>query len=1075
MDISKKNNEGISFEKYYPVFESKEGVQLRAKGKVAEFTFKFEKKENKRYRLFNAGQTAIYYYWKSEFGCNAQYHQISDSLDVKHAYKAQYCLDFSSEVSELYVKRVHKQVDWPPMVWYIPLSPVPTAWKTGIFACAKNVKVEQGGYLRMRVDIRVRAKAYEEPEFSYLIDIPQNTYSWREISKDIEIPTNAKCVYCFVEGVKYSGELYLETPYLKASGQNLLCDFNMPAPRSTNFDWVGQNITKREWPKFEIKLNGKVFFKDEIFERCHCGSEWAVDIPQHLLKKKNKLSYRYISDYHDTMPYNLQEVAILEQPAGELAIISCSKLASIADKARILLRTEKENVKVSFLCESNAVQGEKEYIFKEKGLHGIALTCLKPAQNVNFTLKTETTEIRGNIERIAIKKQDNVLVGTGDMIYVEQTESYTEEYLSWYVSNNVGNFITVRPTYRWSGTRVINPKVWALFNRVLNELDMKYVLMFDGREAPGCDTQPSQKMLKGKGYMGAQRHEVCMHCSYQAKTAVVNDPFDKACIQLITEIRKENPEYIFPFDPISEEVQLQYFEKLAKGENIDFRWRKEIVVAYMRAARGGIATRHTGVTPYFKYFFEAGFSWVGAETMYSTHEQILSFLRGACRNIGQKNYGVHNAVQWSTYPHDTPDRFRRYRLALYDSYLLGASDINTEEGLWRIEEYWVPFNRFSKACIGHLKQEQDFMDYVTTHTRSGEFYTPVAFMHGRLDGTNLVVEHRTWGLPSHVTDAERSWGMMRVFYPLAQRNCIYRKPDCSATEPQGYYSGTPIGCVDAIPAECELSMLKNYKTVAFAGYHCFEDEDMDKLEKFANDGGRVLMSLVHFTNTSMANDIKSGNFSFAEAVEKFTIGAPEFVTSTKNGIDFTYCRNMRTDNAQVIATTDDNQPLLLSYSLGKGKIVVMAAKEYPAHKAIEDTYKEALESIGLESFDEENVWAKTDEKVTFAVYNQEDASKHVYFLAVDWYNEPEKIRKATLRIKTCEYEVKLPFGVMIKCVVNGESFAYPKSESAEVINLTQKSFTVQGKGIVDFVYGKNGQEKNITVDFTNKPVQLIEI
>lgn len=1074
MNINEHNNDGISFEKYYPVFESEEGVQLRAQGKAAELSFNFEKKPDKRYRLFNAGQTAIYYYWKSEPGCGAQYHQITDSLDTKHAFKAQYCLDFSSETAESHIKRVHKQVDWSPMIWYIPLSPVPTAWKTGIFACAKNLKVEEGGFLRMRVDIRVQAKAHEDPEFSYILDLPQGSYEWKEIVKDIEIPTNAKCVYCFVEGKQYKGELYLETPFLKASGQNVLCDFNMPAPGSTRFDWAGQNVTKREWPKFEIKLNGKVFYKGEIFERCHCGSDWSVDIPQKLLKKKNKLSYRFISNYHDPMPYNLQEIAILEQPAGEIAMISCSKIASLSDKARVLLRTEKENMKVSFTCLSDAIQGEKEYIFKEKGLHGIALTCLKPAQNVSFILSTENTQIQGVIERIAVKSQDEVIVGTGDMIYVEQTESYTEEYLSWYISNNVGNLVTVRPTYRWSGTRVINPKVWALFNRLLNELDMKYVLMFDGREAPGYDTQPSKEMLDGKGYIGSQRHEVDGGCSYAAATSASNDPFGNARGQLLTEIKRENPDYTNPTDPIMGDYQAEYFAKIAKGESIDFKWRKQNVVNYMRAAAGGVASRHTGVTPYYKYFLEAGYDWVGAETMYSTHEQILAFLRGACKNADKKIYGVHNAVQWSSCPHDTPDRFRRYRLALYDSYLLGASDINTEEGLWRIEEYWVRHNRFSKACLGHLKEQQDFMDYVTTHTRSGEFYTPVAFMHGRLDGVNLFVEHRAWGLPDHATDAERSWGMMRAFYPLANRNCIYRKPDCSATEPQGYYSGSPFGCVDAIPAECDLSMMKNYKTLAFAGYHYFEDEDMEKLENYANEGGRVLMTLAHFTQTSTAKELKVGELSLAKSVEKFTVGEPKFGVATKDGVAFNYCENMKTDGANVLACTDDNKPLLISYPFGKGEIVVMAAKEYPAHKALAETYKTALENIGLVSFNEEKIWAKADEKITFAVYNQADGAKHIYFLAVDWYNDPNLIRKATLRVGANEYGVEMPFGILIKCVVKGDNFAYPCNEQGEVLEVSEGSFTAQGTGKVQFIFGKNGERKTVELDFASNPVQTVE-
>jgi hypothetical protein len=235
------------------------------------------------------------------------------------------------------------------------------------------------------------------------------------------------------------------------------------------------------------------------------------------------------------------------------------------------------------------------------------------------------------------------------------------------------------------------------------------------------------------------------------------------------------------------------------------------------------------------------------------------------------------------------------------------------------------------------------------------------------------------------------------------------------------------------------------------------------------------MSLVHFTNTSTANELKKGDFAFANAVEKFTVGTPEFTTAKKNGVEFSYCKNMKTDGAQVLATTDDNQPLLIAYPFGKGKIVVMAAKEYPAHKALADTYKTALENIALESFNEERVWAKADEKVTFAVYNQKDESKHVYFLAVDWYNDPETMRKATLRVGANEYGVEMPFGVMIKCVVNGESFAYPCSENAEVLEVSENSFKAQGTGKVQFVCGKNGTQKTVEIDFTNNFVQTVEI
>ena len=58
--------------------------------------------------------------------------------------------------------------------------------------------------------------------------------------------------------------------------------------------------------------------------------------------------------------------------------------------------------------------------------------------------------------------------------------------------------------------------------------------------------------------------------------------------------------------------------------------------------------------------------------------------------------------------------------------------------------------------------------------------------------------------------------------------------------------------------------------------------------------------------------------------------------------------------------------------------------------------------------------------------------------------------------------------------MNGESFAYPCSENAEVLEVNGNSFTAQGTGKVQFICGKNGQQKTVIIDFTNELVQTVE-
>ena len=131
--------------------------------------------------------------------------------------------------------------------------------------------------------------------------------------------------------------------------------------------------------------------------------------------------------------------------------------------------------------------------------------------------------------------------------------------------------------------------------------------------------------------------------------------------------------------------------------------------------------RHTGPSTLFKYFYQAGFKWTGAELMYGPHELIIAAMRGASTCYGNGPIGSHLAVQWSTTPHDTQERFRRYWLSLFICYMQGVDEINTEEGLWHLEEYYQHYHRFSSACVGHLQQQQAFYRYVLSHSRTGTF------------------------------------------------------------------------------------------------------------------------------------------------------------------------------------------------------------------------------------------------------------------------------------------------------------------------------------------------------------------
>ena len=1071
----------MSFERYTQIYDGGEqGRTLRPHKGSAAFSFALDKKEGARYRLFTVGETEQFYFWKDEPDALFLYRMITDALDTAHALKDRYCLNLSCKKYEQYLKRVYQKVAWRPRLSYLAMKPVPTAWRFGITVSAKNLTFAKDGFLQMRVDVRLQKEGVDprsvagKPDFSYVLPFSAGSYDGMALHREIEIPTDTAHVGVFVEGRGYRGECYVEQPHLSAIGHNLLPAFSESTADCEKMDWVGQYISRKEWPEFRVRLNGKVIYTGEIFERCHRYSEWGLDLPTDLLASENTITYELISDYHEPLPYTVYEVGVSEQPDAALSLIAVSKAAPANGKARVLVRTARPNTRVRLQCHSAQLSGKSEYLFREAGLHGILLDCAAPCFDAAFTLSGEGFSVDGAVERIVYRTEDRVITGTGDMIYVHQDDTSMEEYLSWYLSNDIGDLITVRPTYRWSGTRRVNVPMWRRFRRLMRELGLHYVLMADGREVPGLSTQPQRELLGGKGFHGIQLHERDgaqyywgVHKQDTHTKEMVGDLFAFAF--------DEDPDHTS-----SHHSALNHFYN-GGPRNVfadrvmpaDYKLAHEQSVKSLASYRRPWDTRHTGPACLFGAMAEAGYSWLGAETMYSTMETLLGFLRGIARDRNMPAFGVHHAVQWSSTPHESPARYRRYRLALYASYMQGANEINTEEGLWRLEEYYEHHHRFSKACKAHLKQQQDFYRYTSTHSRTGAYTSPMALIHGRDDGVHFFGKNNIWGVRRPQSAAEDSWELLKSFYPKAAVNTSVYKHNCPENEPQGYHSGAPYGILDIIPASGKPATWNAHRALAFLAYNRCEAEGAKQMLSYVKRGGRLLLTRAHLTVTADMDAVYRGELEFAENVMNFANGIPKFAQKTVNGVAVSVCENAQKPDA-VLAACDDGTPLICVYRRGKGEVVLFNVAAYPAHPAIKALYEQQLVRLAAQANAAEAVWAECDDDVEFAVYRQKDGTDHVYFLAVDWYRDPAPLRHATLRVGKDTYDVAFPFGVMLKCVTDGKRAVWAKSEDGEVLSLAN-GVTVQGVGNVTFCVAENGTVTEKTVDFSAAPVQTLDV
>ena len=1039
------------------------------------------------HRLFLSCEDSSSPTLKNESGAELLYMLIDDSLNYEKAEINKYCLDLSCKKPLPFAKRILKKVMWQPLKYglfsYDNFGTYKDNWSFGVMAKAEGLKID--GYLRIRADVWYKKDGINLhdtaafPDESYVKDIPEGTYSYQTISKDITIVREkTACVIITLEGENYSGNIYFECPFLKDyEGKNLLPEFERGNIGLESFAWLGQNLSKREWPEFELSVNGKVVFNDEVFLKIHRFSPVEIPLPKGCFSEgENTISLKYVSDYLDTAPLLIDEVVLLESENSDFTVVRCPDEITYGENTALLIETANSDVKPVF--ESNDFELAEVSGFGEWDFLVYNIKPLREENNLEFTLKYNNTEKHYTVSRCVRKTEDNVCSGSGDMIYVDVSdEKQVRDYIKWYVGNDVGSFVTIRTVYRWGGQRFVNEKLWKSFTKLCEKLNLKYVHISDGRDIPGVATNPAKAMLEGKNFMGRQLHERDGQLFYwgvypREIQAPLEEFFD-----LAMRMGREYPDTVEgSFRPFNVKWNDDFGYSFRRNlcENPDIEEGCKLACKGLANLSKDDFTRHTGPSFMNKYFYENGFKWTGAETMDGATEILLSFMRGASKAYDIEKTGVHLAVQWGNFPHDTEQRYKRYLLSMYVPYMHGVTDINTEEGLWFIEANYAYFNRISDVCERHRQQARRFNKFVRTHSRTGTFYTPIAFLHGRMDGWNGFGVTGLWGMPSMPYGEEsESWRVVKAFYP----NNAIRGNGCSktgcipadTTKPVGIFSGTPLGCIDAIPVE--NGKFNEYSLLIFAGYNKAQSGDLDRIYDYVQGGGTLICAWPHFSDTTFKPDIDNYKLNIVshKLVSTLCEGKPEFVEDNNLKI----CTNVA--DCEVVKTTENGNPLVCSFTLGSGKIILVNSLYYPGNDNVFDLYKEVVETASKAVLAKEPVVVECGDDIEYTIFKQQDGTRHYYFTAVDWYNDSEEKRSAKVSFDGNTYEIAMCFGDMLKLVTDGKVAVLPENDSCEVVELNENSITLQGFGKQNVYVFKNGAKETVTVDFADKSVVSVNL
>lgn len=840
---------------------------------------------------------------------------------------------------------------------------------------------------------------------------------------------------------EFTGDLYLETPSLTSpDGTNLISPFRQEPLELKTPRWVGENLSKIEWPAFELSLNGKTVFQGALFDRIVRWPAFEIPLKAEDLKPgQNTAELRLVKEYETQKDFLLLKAEMVVAPGqGVLAYDRAVRVGRMP----ILIKTALPDTEVTLRSDKKCLAPEKTtYAFAEPGLHVVAFQVEKPfSGGAEPVVTIGGEEYPLTVERYLYKK-DDVFTGTGDSIYVNLNWADFSQFAAWYAAGGLGNLATLRTSYRWSGSNCSEEGFWEKLGELYDALGVRHNTMVDGRELPNSTTNRETFPAADPLYDGRQSHEQDGAFNYWQSTEVpkgeefFNELIGRRLIQLgmlpCGSIARRDGKYYKHFDG--------RFAKDMKGaaeyflQNIDRIHRD--------------SKRHTGPSVLFKYFYQSGVEWLGAELMYGTMDVCVAALRGASAAYGKESYGGHLAIQWSSTPHDSVYRYRRYLLGLYDSYLNGLDQINTEEGCWRMEEQYADFERNSAACMNHAEVQRHFTNFVKNHNRRGKPHTSIALLQGQYDGFTLFGRGPVWGQKSKefaYAAPETSWDLLKIFYPGAKIATVYRHPCLPA--PQGFFTNTPYGQVDIIPSEAQASFFSNYPYLIMMGWNTADEAFVEKLHTYVENGGTLLLSWPHLYGTT----------DRMEAIEHRAV--PVFNEKTAELLGVKHCPQGGVAPTVSLSTGrfagkehGAKNQLLIENQLGKGRVLLVNAFAYPSEKSIKKLYTRLMTEIAQKNTRAESAkgWVGTNDQIATSIFDSEDR-RTIYLLDVKWWRPRKKRELAYLHIGKAVKPFRIERDVLNVLSIFGNLAVMTSDETTDVLSLRKEGerliLRVQGYG-----------------------------
>lgn len=420
-----------------------------------------------------------------------------------------------------------------------------------------------------------------------------------------------------------------------------------------------------------------------------------------------------------------------------------------------------------------------------------------------------------------------------------------------------------------------------------------------------------------------------------------------------------------------------------------------------------------------RYSYLAGVDFVRAETMVGHTQALLSQARPAAEALGNGHWGVHIAIQHNFQPYHE-NHMGQYFLSLMQPWTMGAEVIYEEDSLFEL--FKEERQAWDDVCTkGKRNMTRAFYRFTKMHPRQGRNVRRIAFLEGRyaapFNGFICDVEqdphYAVWGKFGNPApewshgQPEKCRAILDVLMPGACTHPFLQKFD----KRRFFFSGTPYGDFDCVPAEADSSYWSKYALLLNLGWNTMIPEDYEKLKKYVEDGGIFLTGIPQFSTHKDREFLKNMNdLSLVNGgdltelcgirvkgrgsvwcgqwncANRETILEPELSAMPSDSAeedDAGYLADVDLCGAEIVAWDSFTaKPLLVRKKVGKGYLYTFTIWAYPGHEKFQRFA--AAWTAKLADGAKGDIYAEDTTGEIFWTVWEDGADKYLMLLNTDW-------------------------------------------------------------------------------------------